>query len=123
MTTIVAHRGDSGNAPENTIAAFRRAVELRVDYVELDYHLSADSRMVVIHDEVLDRTTNAAVLPGFGPGVRVRERELAQLRQLDAACWPSGRWRCFRPASLPTLEEALDEIVVRGRRHCIIERK
>lgn len=79
--------------------------------------------MVVIHDAVLDRTADAATRPGFGPGVRVRDREFAQLRQLDAACWPSRRWQGFRPVPIPTLEEALVEIVVQGGCQCVIERK
>jgi glycerophosphoryl diester phosphodiesterase len=120
---IVAHRGDSGSAPENTLPAFRRAVELGVEYVELDYHLSADSRMVVIHDAVLDRTTDAAGRRGFGPGVRVRDRDWEQLRQLNAADWPSRRWPEFRPTHIPSLQEALEEIVIRGGCECMIERK
>lgn len=79
--------------------------------------------MVVIHDAVLDRTTDAAGRAGFGPGVRVRDREWEQLRQLNAADWPSRRWAHFRPTPLPSLDEAIEEIVIRGGCGCIIERK
>ena len=121
--SIVAHRGDSGSSPENTIPSFRRAVQLQVDYVELDYQLTADSKMVVIHDTVLDRTTDAVGRAGFGPGTRVRERTWEELRRLNAADWPSRRWSAFRPTHIPLLQEALDEIVCKGGRQCVIERK
>lgn len=58
MTDIWAHRGASGSAPENTLAAFRLAHELGANGVEFDVHLAADGEVVVIHDETLDRTTN-----------------------------------------------------------------
>ena len=56
---IIAHRGDSKLAPENTLPAFASAVKARADLVELDYFHSADGVPVVIHDATLDRTTNA----------------------------------------------------------------
>lgn len=73
---IFAHRGASAYAPENTLAAFRRAVELGAEGVELDVTLSADGVPVVIHDDTLDRTTD-------GRGA-VARATLAQLKQLDA---------------------------------------
>ena len=54
----IAHRGASGSAPENTLAAFEKAIEIGVDAVELDLHGTADGEVVVIHDTSLDRTTN-----------------------------------------------------------------
>jgi glycerophosphoryl diester phosphodiesterase len=71
-----AHRGNSEEWPENTLAAFRSAVGLGVDAIECDVHLSADGRPVVIHDPTLERTTN-------GRGA-VRDRPWAELRRLDA---------------------------------------
>ena len=59
---VIAHRGDSAHAPENTLAAFRRAVEIGADAIELDVRLAADGVPVVIHDATLDRTTSAAGL-------------------------------------------------------------
>jgi glycerophosphoryl diester phosphodiesterase len=120
---IGAHRGDSGFAPENTLAAFRRAVRMGVAFVEIDYHMSADGEMVVIHDAILDRTTDAAVRPGFGPGLRVRDLEWKRIQQLDAATWPAGRWPQFGSERIPSLREALEEIVIRGGCECMIERK
>lgn len=73
---LFAHRGASGEGPENTRAAFQRAVEIGVSYVELDVHASRDGHVVVIHDETLERTTN-------GRG-RVRDHALADLQRLDA---------------------------------------
>jgi hypothetical protein len=54
---VVAHRGASGAAPENTMAAFERAVEMGADMIELDVHATEDGHIVVIHDAVLNRTT------------------------------------------------------------------
>ncbi len=76
---IEAHRGDSSNAPENTLAAFERAIRLGVDSIELDVHPSKDGALMVIHDETVDRTTNgcgsvsaltAAGLSGLDAGVK-----------------------------------------------------
>ncbi len=93
---VVAHRGASGHAPENTLAAFRRGVELGARFMETDLHLSRDSRLVAIHDETLDRTTN-----GQGP---VHALKLAELRELDAGSWYDPR---FAGERIPTLEEIL----------------
>jgi glycerophosphoryl diester phosphodiesterase len=58
MTLIVAHRGASARAPENTMEAFRLGVEVGADAIELDVHLTSDGQLAVIHDETLDRTTD-----------------------------------------------------------------
>jgi glycerophosphoryl diester phosphodiesterase len=94
---IHAHRGNSGEAPENTLAAFRQVQETGAAGVEFDVQLSRDGVPVVIHDEPLERTTTGK---GF-----VRDHTLAELKALDA-----GRW--FAPAfageRIPTLREVLD---------------
>ena len=87
---IIAHRGDSAHAPENTLRAFRQALEKKVDGIELDVHLTADGEVVVIHDEELKRTTN-------GKG-HVSHFTLAELRELDAG----------EGEKIPTLTEVLD---------------
>ncbi len=94
---VVAHRGASVEAPENTPAAFRRALAIGVDAVELDVHLSSDGEPVVIHDPVLGRTA-------VGPGL-VKDLTAAALRRLDA-----GRWfgEAFAGERIPTLAEALE---------------
>jgi glycerophosphoryl diester phosphodiesterase len=96
---IVAHRGASGEAPENTLAAYRRALAIGVDAIELDVHLSADGEVVVIHDFMLGRTANGSGLVGDLP--------FAALRRLDA-----GRWfgDAFAGERIPALAEALDAL-------------
>src|SRR4030043_292433 len=74
--TIFAHRGSSAYAPENTLAAFKLAVEQHADGIELDAKLSADGQIVVIHDPTVDRTTD-------GTGL-VNSLTLPQIKQLDA---------------------------------------
>jgi glycerophosphoryl diester phosphodiesterase len=93
----IAHRGASGSAPENTLAAFERAVQLGATFIETDLHLTRDARFVAIHDGSVDRTTN-----GHGA---VHEFTLAELREFDA-----GKWfdRQFSGERIPTLEEILD---------------
>lgn len=73
---IEAHRGDRENAPENTMAAFRRALALGVPWIELDVHPAADGTLVVIHDDTVDRTTN-------GTGA-VGHMTVEELLRLDA---------------------------------------
>lgn len=90
MTPVYAHRGASAEFPENTMAAFRRALELGADGIELDVHLSRDGHPVVIHDETVDRTTN-------GTGA-IAEMTLAALKTLDAGAGET----------IPTLGEVLD---------------
>lgn len=94
---VIAHRGASGHAPENTIAAFRRAVELGAGFIETDLHLTRDAKFVAIHDATLERTTS-------GRGA-VHNATLAELRQLDAGQWYD---REFGGERIPTLEEVLD---------------
>ncbi len=73
---LFAHRGASGEAPENSMPAFQRAADLGIVYMELDVHLTRDGHVIVFHDETLERTTN-----GHG---QVKDHTLAKLQQLDA---------------------------------------
>ncbi|MBT4140268.1 MAG: glycerophosphodiester phosphodiesterase [Candidatus Latescibacteria bacterium] len=95
----IAHRGASGKglAPENTMAAYELALEIGVDLVEIDIHLTADGHPVVIHDRSVDRTTDGT---GF-----IDTMTLSQVRQLDAGSWFG---RAFHDERIPTLEEVLD---------------
>ncbi|OLE02028.1 MAG: glycerophosphodiester phosphodiesterase [Chloroflexi bacterium] len=70
------HRGNPAENPENTMRSFRSAIDVGCDLIECDVHLSADGRLVVIHDHTLERTTNGAGL--------VRDHSAAELRKLDA---------------------------------------
>ena len=94
---VIAHRGFSGAAPENTLSAFRKAIEAGSDMIELDVHLSLDGEVVVIHDDTLNRTT-------AGKG-RVSDYTLEELKRLDAGSWFS---RAFAGERIPTLQEVLD---------------
>lgn len=101
---VIAHRGWSGIAPENTLPSFRFALRAAADLVELDYHHSADGIPVVLHDASLQRTTNAAQL-WPGADLQVSKHTLAQLKTLDAGAWFDPH---FAGTTLPTLAEALD---------------
>lgn len=104
------HRGALGLAPENTMSGFRKALELGVDGVELDVHLTRDGQVVVLHDPELARTTD-------GRGM-VKDLTLEQVRRFDATV----RWRGrFGPEPVPTLAEVL--ALARGRARVAIEIK
>ena len=106
----IAHRGASEYAPENTFAAFDKALDMDVNHVELDVHFSRDGHIVVVHDDSLDRTTD-----GSGP---VADLTLAELRQLDAGSWFGAEYAGERIRSLAELFERY-----KGRLHFHIEIK
>ncbi len=99
LPLIFAHRGAKRYAPENTLAAFKLALEQGADGVELDAKLSADGVVVAIHDPTVDRTTD-------GTG-RVSQLPLAALRELDAGSFFSEQ---FRGEKIPTLEEVFETL-------------
>lgn len=103
---IIAHRGDSKVAPENTLPAFESAVKAGSDLVELDYVHTADGVPIVIHDDILDRTTDADQ-KWSAKKIRVDSKNLAELETLDAGSWFAPK---FAGTKLPTLEESLDAI-------------
>ncbi|HHP7241699.1 MAG TPA: glycerophosphodiester phosphodiesterase [Cyclobacteriaceae bacterium] len=107
---IIAHRGASGHAPENTLVAFQKALDMNADIIALDVRMSKDNQVVVIHDEMVNRTTN-----GSGD---VHDFTLAQLKSLDAGSWFSAD---FAGEKIPTLKEALD--LIDGKAECLIEIK
>ncbi len=93
---IIAHRGASHDAPENTIAALNLAWQQNADAAEFDIFLSKDGEVVLLHDANLKRTT--------GRNARVSDLTLAELRRLDAGAWKGKSWRGER---IPTLSEAI----------------
>jgi glycerophosphoryl diester phosphodiesterase len=95
---VWAHRGASCECPENTMAAFRRAQQCAADGIELDVHLSRDGIPVVIHDDTLDRTTNACG--------KVSSFTWEQLQALDAGSWFSS---LFSGEPVPALGDVLQE--------------
>ena len=90
MILKIGHRGACGYEPENTLRSFQKALELKVDMVELDVHLCKSGELVVIHDETVDRTTN-----GKGD---VREKTVTELKSLDAG----------KGEKIPLLQEVFD---------------
>lgn len=95
-TRVIAHRGSSGTAPENTLVAIRRAIDVGADMVEVDVTVTADGHVILLHDETLDRTTD-------GEGVPTAQT-LEAIRQLDAGSWFASDYAGER---IPTLAEAL----------------
>lgn len=93
---IIAHRGASGDAPENTQAAFHEAWRQGADAIEGDFHLTGDGRMVCIHDTTTTRTA--------GTAFEVAQTPLEVLRKLDVGSWKGAAWRGER---IPTVEEVL----------------
>jgi len=95
----IAHRGASGAYPENTRLAFVRAIEARVDMIELDCQMTQDGHVVIFHDEGLKRTA--------GVKGSVKSKTLEQLKKLDI-----GRWRkkSYQGERILTLEEALETV-------------
>ena len=95
--TLIAHRGASAEAPENTFAAFDLAIKQGVADLELDVHLAQDNTPVVIHDSTVNRTTN-----GFG---LVNTKAVQELKRLDAGSWFDP---AFHGQQIPTLREVLE---------------
>ncbi len=127
---VVAHRGASAYAPENTVPAFRLAADQGATFVEFDLRLTKDRQLICLHDESLERTTDVEeifpdrfrTLPGAGGAPTRRwllaDFTLAELRTLDAGSWFSPS---FRGTRLPTFAETIDSL--RGRSGLFIELK
>lgn len=93
---IIAHRGASGYAPENTLSAFELAAQMGATEIEYDLQLSKDRQLVVVHDTVLDRYGH--------PGLKVSDLTLAQLKTLDMGAWFDPR---FAGQKIVTIDELL----------------
>lgn len=103
----IAHRGASGSAPENTVAAIDVALAKKSSFVEVDVQRSADGELVIIHDTTLSRTTDVEeVFPNRAPWL-VSDFTLAEMRRLDAGSWFSPD---FTGEPIPTLREAVDAL-------------
>ncbi len=96
---VVGHRGMPSRYPENTIASFVAAIEAGVDALEFDVHLTSDRRMVITHDDKIDRCSNGAGM--------VRDHSFAELRALDFGSWKGPE---FAGTLIPTFAETLDAI-------------
>lgn len=104
---VIAHRGSSGAAPENTLAAVRLAIAHKSDVVENDIQRTRDGELVIMHDTTLARTTDVEdVFPGRAPW-NVRDFTLAEIKQLDAGSWFAPR---FAGERVPTLAEWVNAV-------------
>lgn len=113
---IIAHKGASGLAPENTMASFARALELGVDQIELDVRHTFDEEIVVFHDQTLDRIARDTL--GNGITGDVHDYTLEEIKQFDVGSWFDSR---FSDERIPTLKEVLD--FVNGQCKVLIEIK
>jgi glycerophosphoryl diester phosphodiesterase len=117
---VIAHRGASGSAPEHTLAAYQLALDQHVDFVEADLGVTKDNVLVCLHDDTLERTTDAArVFPSRkstvdlstpGPHWLAVDFTLAEIKQLDAGKWFDKK---FSGERVPTFQEMID--FVRGK--------
>ncbi len=108
---IIAHRGASGYAPENTLASVRKALEYpEVDIIEIDIHLSKDDEIIVIHDPDLQRTTNQKG--------EIKNLIFSEIRKADAGSWFDEK---FIGEKVPTLLEILE--LINGKKTLLIEIK
>lgn len=117
---VIAHRGYSIIAPENTIPSFKLALTTGADLIELDYYHSKDGIPVVVHDSTLDRTTDATNRWG-GKSIRAETRTAAELLSLDAGKWFTPL-PIYAGVKLPSLDESLD-VIQGGGGMTLIERK
>ncbi|MFH1762385.1 MAG: glycerophosphodiester phosphodiesterase family protein [bacterium] len=107
---VIAHRGLSSEYPENTLIAVGKAIEAGVKWIEVDVHLSYDGKIIIIHDETVDRTTNGHGFAG--------DMTSPELKALDAGSWKNS---AFKKTRIPLLDEMLE--LVKGRARINIEIK
>ena len=131
MVLNIAHRGARSLAPENTLAAARKALEIGADLWETDVSVTTDGQLILMHDDTLDRTTDAPIrFPGRSPWT-VSAFTLAEIRDLDAGSWfvetdpfdqiaagavTPGEQAAYRGERVPTLRRAL-EVLNNGHVH------
>lgn len=116
--TVIAHRGASAQAPENTLPAVDLGAEMKADFVEIDVQMTKDGELVVIHDTTLGRTTDVETkFPDRAP-YNVGDFTLEEIRTLDAGSWFSAE---YAGTKVPTLQEVLDTL--RGRAGLLLEVK
>jgi glycerophosphoryl diester phosphodiesterase len=115
---VIAHRGASAYAPENTLPAVDLGADMRADYVEIDVQMSSDGELVVMHDTTLARTTDVEThYPDRAPW-NVRDFTLEEIETLDAGSWFGAE---FAGTGVPTLQQVLDTL--RGRAGLLLEVK
>ncbi len=107
---LVAHRGASGNAPENTLSAYRKAVELEIPAIEIDVHLTKDGYVVAFHDDDLSRTAHAKG--------QITDTNYSELNNLEVGSWFSGD---YTNEKIPTLTESLE--IINNKSYLLLELK
>jgi glycerophosphoryl diester phosphodiesterase len=107
---LIGHRGYSSIAPENTLPSFQLALDAGAEWIELDYHQSQDGVPMVIHDHILDRTTNARK-KWKRRRIKVAQKTAKEIETLDAGSWFDAK---FSGTKVPTLIEALNLICGNG---------
>ena len=110
--TLAAHRGWRGKYPENTMVGFRAAMELDIDAIEMDVHMTKDYRMVVCHDATIDRTTDRSG--------QICRMTLAEVQAADAGIKHGEQ---FKGEKIPTLEEFLELMATRPDLRLLLELK
>ncbi len=113
---IIAHKGASGHAPENTIAAFELALQWGVDMIELDVRHTRDEEIVVFHDQFLDRVTHDSL--GNQVTGDIHDYTYEELKQFEVGSWFAPR---YADQKIPTLKEVLD--LIDGQCKVLIEIK
>lgn len=98
----IAHRGASGYAPEHTLTSYKMGDRMHGDYIEIDLQMTKDGKLIAMHDETVDRTTD-------GTG-KVKDFTLEQIKQLDAGSWFNEKYPQYanpryEGLQVPTLEE------------------
>ncbi len=106
QAAVIAHRGASGHAPEQTMPALEKAIEMNADWLELDIQMTSDGELVAFHDDEIDRTTD-------GEG-EIGDHTLEELKELDAGSWfneeyPDQADESFEGVEILTLEEIFEE--------------
>lgn len=116
---VVAHRGASAYGPENSLAAYNQAIMMHANYVELDLRMTKDGHLIAMHDESLERTTNAKeIYPKRAPWL-VRDFNLQEIRQLDAGSWfnranKNKARQEYKQEHVPTLKEVIQFVKQKG---------
>ncbi|MFJ5714099.1 glycerophosphodiester phosphodiesterase family protein [Neobacillus sp. NPDC093127] len=116
---VIAHRGASAYGPEHTLAAYKQAMQMKADYVEFDLQMTKDGHLIALHDETLERTTNAMELyPDRAPW-RVKDFTLDEIKRLDAGSWFNAKFpnlakKEYVGQPVPTLEEAIKFVKQKG---------
>ncbi|KIY21759.1 glycerophosphodiester phosphodiesterase [Mesobacillus subterraneus] len=110
--SVIAHRGASAYGPEHTLPAYKQAIQMKADYVEIDLQMTKDGQLIAMHDETLARTTNVKQIYPHRAPWRVKDFTLKEIQRLDAGAWfnqanPKLAQKDYLGQPVPTLDEAI----------------